>query len=471
MLVAVQVPIVDLRPFVAETARLPSPGWPAPEADREFLRAFGAVRNRPSGGLNGWLGEALICEVDRGLRFVGVLPQALLAGRDGWSLRVVYRRFYADGLAMGKFEVGFDVRPTGPQKRSPDLADLVAAILNLNVAIGRGANRALGAAGADLARAYARATTPHGQHLDQAERFVLAGKPCVVIEHSGRPLLIPAKARTSQAVAWGQPDVVFWHQRQFGVDVPVWLLARFATLERDKSRRLRLYLNRLHADTEALAKILKALSIGAVAPAPRSIESDRLQRMLMDAAKHQRQLGQRVGEHLEAFHHEALWHRDHALPGYYDGLLKRVELLDPRPAVRAVLEQYIVDRQSQDARSTLFVLGDHVVNVVNNGTAGIVGGTVDVKDSTVIGAQTTMGSTSADAITQLQELAKVLKAQAKEPDEEVAATAVDNAAQKLAAGDEAGALAWLKRSGAWALKIAESVSAKLAAEMIIRAST
>jgi hypothetical protein len=99
MLVVVQVPIVDLRGFTADASRLPFPGWPAPEADKDFLRAFGAVRRRPSGGLNGWLGEAAICEVKRGVKFAGVLPRTLVTKSGDWTLRVAYRRFFADGRA------------------------------------------------------------------------------------------------------------------------------------------------------------------------------------------------------------------------------------------------------------------------------------------------------------------------------------------------------------------------------------
>ncbi len=170
------------------------------------------------------------------------------------------------------------------------------------------------------------------------------------------------------------------------------------------------------------------------------------------------------------FYEDALWHRDHALPGYYDGLLARIAAINPRPAVQSVIETYIADRRGQDERATVVLIGDYVVtnNVENSGAIGVVG---VANNSTVAVTQTTLGGASKDAVAELETLAKILKERAATPDEEVGAVAVSNAAEKLAKGDEPGALAWLKRSGAWALKVAEEVSVKLAAELIIRAST
>lgn len=472
MLVVVQLPIVDLRDFTLDVNRLAVPGWPAPEPDRDFLRAFGVIRRRPSGGLNGWLGEAAICEVGRGLRFAGSLQRTLVTDTGHWNLRVAYRRFFSNGVAAGKVEIGFDVRPGRKVDKFLCLDEVVAELLKLPLGVSGASARSLGAAGGSLARAYAKATTPHGVDPEVASRFVLSGRPTVVIEHNGRALREPRTARSMEAVEPDAPNVTFWHQRLFEADIPVWFLPRPRGARIGPTRELRLYLCRFHAETEAIVKTLRAVSVGVVAPMPRSPQSDRLQQFLLDAFRHQRHVGQKLDTKTQLlFYEAALWHRDHALPGYYDGLLARITAIDPRPAVRTAIETYVAARRSQDNQATVVVLGDNVMtqnNLTNSGVIGVVG---SASNSTVTANQSTLGGASNDAIAQLEALAKTLNERASTPDEEVAAEAVKKAAEKLSKGDEPSAQAWLKRSGAWALKVAEGVGAKLAAELIIRAST
>lgn len=472
MLVVVQVPIIDLRGFTADASRLAVPGWPAPEADKDFLRAFGAVRRRPSGGLNGWLGEAAICDVGRGVKFAGPLQRTLVTPSGPWTLRVAYRRFFSDGLATGKFEIGFDVRPIRQRDRDLSLEEVVDALMRLPLGLAGAPARGLGAAGGLLARAYAKATTPHVDDPQAGTRFVLAGRPTVVMEHYGRSLCVPNIARQLPPPTDDGPLVAFWNQRVFDVEIPVWCLWRERMARAAPTRELRLYLCRFHAETESIAKTLRAASIGIVAPQPRSAQSDQLQRFLLNAFRHQRKTGRKLDAKTgQPLYEEALWHRDHALPGYYDGLLERISAINPRSAVHTAVETYVAARRSQDDKVTILLMGDYVEmqnNVTNSGVIGVVGAT---NESVVTATQTTLGGASDDAIAQLEALARILAEKASNPDEEVAAEAVRKASEKLSKGDEAGALAWLKRSGAWALKVAEDVSVKLAAELIIRSST
>lgn len=47
MLLTVQLPLADLRPFVADrTHRLLTPTWPTPRAGTDFIRRLGQVRER-----------------------------------------------------------------------------------------------------------------------------------------------------------------------------------------------------------------------------------------------------------------------------------------------------------------------------------------------------------------------------------------------------------------------------------------
>ncbi len=474
MLISVQLPIIDLRGFATPTGRLSRPGWPAPEADEEFLRAFGAVRRRPSGGINGWLGESAVCEAFRGARFAGPLPRVLGRGRQGCSFHVVYRRFFFDGLATGKLELGFQARPEGP---SVDMANVVSAVLKLPLIGWGGCPRALGVVGTDTARNYARATTAHNGDFEAAQRFVLAGRPCVIIDQRGVMPRTPREANDFSPRKFNFETGVwahFWHQREFGQDIPVWHLYRYSNEAREASRQMRLYLSRFHAETEALAKTLKAISEEVIAPELRSEQSNLLQKFLLDTLRHQRRAGEKIDQQLHApFYAQALWYRDYSLPGHYDSLVARLEQMQPRKAVLKNVTSYLQLMKQLDGNTTIAFIGDHSVttNITNNGNAGIIGQTVDAQGATAIGAQTTLGGVQNQAIKELNLLAKHLLKEAKSPDEEVAAEAVKKAAEKLEGGDEQAALAWLKRSGSWALKVAESISAKLAAELIVRAST
>ena len=63
------VSLADSRPFVKDGGLRRVPRWLEPRPDEEFLRYFGMIRLRKSGGLPGWVGENEICEANQALRF------------------------------------------------------------------------------------------------------------------------------------------------------------------------------------------------------------------------------------------------------------------------------------------------------------------------------------------------------------------------------------------------------------------
>jgi hypothetical protein len=128
VLVGLQFPIADSRKFIsAYTGRLNRPAWPSPEPEYEFVRSFGSIQTRGRGGLLGWVGENEICEADRVLRFDRLEPfytepyrgLGFVRDRNPVHLRCAFRRFFFDGLAVGKFETG--VYPKGGETRSGEL--------------------------------------------------------------------------------------------------------------------------------------------------------------------------------------------------------------------------------------------------------------------------------------------------------------------------------------------------------------
>ena len=104
MLLFLQFPLAELRSFLNQkTSRLPSPAFPLPEPDRDFIRSFGGVRKRRKGGVEDWVGEETFCHAGRALRFAD--PTS--------PLKCAFRRILNDGRAVVRFEVGLVTHPHG----------------------------------------------------------------------------------------------------------------------------------------------------------------------------------------------------------------------------------------------------------------------------------------------------------------------------------------------------------------------
>ena len=159
MLLSIQFPLADSRGFVEGSGRLQKPGWPLPTPDQEFIHNYGAIRNRPRGGLVGWIGENQVCEADSSIR----LRESLRLSSE-IPLRVPFRRYFFDGLAVGKLELGVATKSrTTLTIKKDDLGILINKFLNLKVGIrlsgSEFAECKLGYAGKHLAQSYLTSTT------------------------------------------------------------------------------------------------------------------------------------------------------------------------------------------------------------------------------------------------------------------------------------------------------------------------
>src|SRR5262249_20494940 len=160
MLVTIQFPLADLRPFVADpTHRLPTPDWPTPRVGTDFIRLLGQVRDRLFGGVKEWPGEHVFCNASRALRF----EPAFSTERGTGTRRryCAFRRFFSDGEGLARIEVGVGFRGKHPWT----LTELFAAlhdVASLPVSIGRATQTTqtpLFRAGSPLARLTLDATT------------------------------------------------------------------------------------------------------------------------------------------------------------------------------------------------------------------------------------------------------------------------------------------------------------------------
>jgi hypothetical protein len=276
LFIAIQIPLADLRPFLdSETARLPMPGWPSPQVDVEFVRAVGAVRERRRGGLAPWLGEGYYANATRALRFPpGFGRWPFFDGPKATRLHCVFRRYFSDGRAVARVEVGFGPRNEW-QKLKPldgsELLGVLASCLAVPVEVptpsGDRTTTELLGAGRPISSHLLRSTTALDAADEPKDWWLRALRPtAIAVYHSSEITVLPRGA-TKVPLAPGGPFAHHTVLARGGVSVPVWLIARDQIASWDEMRRIRLHLFRLHAEREVLKWTLSPASEGRLAGA------------------------------------------------------------------------------------------------------------------------------------------------------------------------------------------------------------
>lgn len=343
MLLTIQFPIADARKFLDQAERLGSPGWPIPDPNSEFVRYFGAIRDRHLGGLAGWLGEDRICKADRALIFS---TQNRLFKKGPTNTRVVFRRFYFDGWAVGKFEVGFRVS----QDLFPKQFDLLGKyFLHLPVRIGNplGSHTSceLAQAGKPLAQLFHLASSPTKRTpQDQDAWQVRAGIPILLLEVRDREnTRIPNDARLITLPDWPPTDLRLFHHGipYRGGKINIWILQITNPYwDKDVARNLRLYLLRLNAEHECLRLVLQSIANREIEITRGTPASDNLQWYLDKAMKRITHYESKTGQMNEEIAEIARQSINRIRPGQLDLLLERVE--DYRKHLRKNIETFAI---------------------------------------------------------------------------------------------------------------------------------
>lgn len=293
MFAAIQIPLADLRPFLsAETARLVIPGWPNPQVDVEFVRAFGAVRERRHGGLSPWVGEGYYANAARALRFPPGFGRWPLIGKANTArLQCVFRRYFSDGGAVARVEVGFGPRNEELEPEAldgPGLIELIAGCLAVPVRVpmpgGERAAAELIGAGRPIAKHLLRSTTINAGGKPEGWWLRALRPTAIVVYRSGEVLDLPQTV-TTVPLQPGGPSIHHTVLARGGISVPVWLIPWEQTANPDEMRRIRLHLFRLHAEREVLKWTLSAAAQGRLASAGDIEPWNRLQRYLNDTIR------------------------------------------------------------------------------------------------------------------------------------------------------------------------------------------
>ena len=261
MLLTLQFPLCDLRPFTAPRARLSRPHWPTPDPGSEFIRFFGQVRERKAREVSCW-DEHTFCRATQALKFNDLRRE----------FRIVFRRLSSDGRAVIRFEVGISIARRNATRG--ELLQVIADVLDV-LCTPRGALKAkpLIAAGKDIANLYAEATHRKGEA--NALSSVIAGRPCLVMEYGSNEI-----AELPMSIDYQRPQqgLAFSRLTHRGFDVNTW----YVDSQMPKARILRLVLLRLHAEHQALKYVLRAIDDGRIALVRGTASSDDTQAFLAD---------------------------------------------------------------------------------------------------------------------------------------------------------------------------------------------
>lgn len=260
VLITVQFPLADLRPFLAtETRRLVAPDWPTVRADVDFIRSFGTVLKRKDGGLEEFPGEDVFCNAARAIRFS---PDFCIRADLGLGHRYcAFRRYFSDGSAVTRIEVGVGFR----NRKVDDIATLLEETLALPVKIGRGPAAApvpLLRADRPLARMILRASTKGHDDLKPPPWWIVPCEPAILVEHNldREPVPVPARFKVIEHPAEQGMELAHGRMTFGGRAAGVWLFGIRDAHDRDYRRRLRLALLRLHAQREIVKEVLRAIS-------------------------------------------------------------------------------------------------------------------------------------------------------------------------------------------------------------------
>jgi len=361
--VTLQFPIVDARGFVSEaTGRLSCPVWPAPMADFDFVRSFGMIRTRWSGGLSGWIGESEVCDARRALRLERLTPFYSPALGRPLPLKIAFRRFYYDGLAVAKYEIGIIVRyPDSPEPHPALPRELFVHLLELPVAIpnprGQPRRCPLWQAGRALANLYTASSSHTTVSEDAIKEWVQPGGPILFVEYLA--------SQRAKVPFWGKnatlpkyPDAVLSYHifPLHGLNLRLWILNQ-STLPKEEARKLRIALLRLHAEKECLRRILADLGSGRIRPQPRSQAADDLQRYLNNAICRILRLGDQTtldtaplpGDNMVE---QVIDLEDAINPGERSSILAALERLDVRRNIYRKVERHLAPQQPEDVYSS-----------------------------------------------------------------------------------------------------------------------
>jgi hypothetical protein len=267
MLLVLQLPIIDLRPFVSQALINLAPDWRTPEPTQDFVRFFGAMRQRPHGGNAVWHDELFFCASHGALKFPGFRGRSPVIGL---GRQIAFRRILNDGFGVVRCEIG--VNFVARQLSTAACLNVLKEVFDLPCSVrlldGTRDEGPLVKQGNSLCRLYEAATRAKGAQA--RTDLVTTGKPCLLVEYSAEELTDVPNIIGSQL---SQQGISYGHISHRGTEVSVW----FVKAEQQANLRdTRITLLRLHAEHQSLRRVARGLANQKLVPQPQSNEAAEL---------------------------------------------------------------------------------------------------------------------------------------------------------------------------------------------------
>lgn len=481
MLLSIQFPFADSRAFLdGKVTLLGRPTWPSVSPDADFVRSFGSIRRRRLGGLPGWVGESAICEANRALRFSKFPRFTDSTSGLNVPLSLAFRRFYFDGVAVGKFEVGLttDNKDTQTFTRK-QTSEFIKHCLNLPVIVPAISGKAvssetteqitstvLGQAGKPLARFYAASSISHPPPIKLENWWVLPGTPLLFLVHKASERIhIPYFGKTIPHSENLECELSYCEVPFAGRNLRMWVIGLTPYANYTDVRALRICLLRLHAEHESMRLILQNIATNRIDITPRTNASNTLQRYLNEATKKISRLSSEADQLSEGDLAElARESEDIMNPGARDALLIALKNLDVRKNIFYKVVDYVttqinIEELNMDTGSKYNISGGQIGAVGDHASSS----------NNVFNQWNQSGGDLKQLAKDLATLRAELGKQATQPDQFEAAAAVAKAEAAAEKGDGPTVFEHLKKAGSWALGIATSIGIPVAIEALKKA--
>ncbi len=294
MLITVQFPMTDPRPFLPEsTAQLKVPSWPLPRPGRDFVRNFGMVRTRRKGVPS----PQFLCDdyyyssAASAIKLFDISKRNFGSTRVSVELECAFRRFFSNGAAVGRVEIGFNALSyrmlTGDESLEL-LNECLCLPTMVKQHFDEPRRRALHFQGKALAKLYLFSTTKTSAISSGLLNniHVSACEPIILLEYDVDEIAkaMPSGCKIIDPETVGGISVAYTKFVSSGKSTGIWLLGSDVS-KRDVARRLRLCLLRLHAEQQTLTQILRWIIQGIIQYKPHTTHGDKLENYLNNATK------------------------------------------------------------------------------------------------------------------------------------------------------------------------------------------
>ncbi len=264
-------PVTDLRRiYCPRGTYLERPSWLFPEVGKDFVRAFGGIKESNLNGhrIDGLTKSAIephLCDVKNGPKFLDLPSQVEVEGIFQW--RVLARRLFFDQVASLRLEYDLGVKPIRQEKTIEPkklIRFIGGATLQIRKHIGVRNDEfdieKFGNSGRILAKAFLERTVPQDgfTELGSISHFVEASRPFVFMAVPEETLV----KITDDFIEIENPYSQYfrlYHDRDqafSSFDVPIWLAITGKKASERDVRNFSLYLRRCHSDSEVAKRLL-----------------------------------------------------------------------------------------------------------------------------------------------------------------------------------------------------------------------